>query len=566
MLPITIILTIVLMYFSQMCFSTFNIAYIIIGLLGLLGVVLTIKNRSFELTAGAVSFIVICAFFILIDLGRGFTRWDELSHWGMMLKEMIRLDSFYTVGESYLIPHKDYPPFIQMFELIWCKFSGGYSEAAALVALHVLIVSILVSPLLETFEIKTLKDKFISAVVVTGLFVTIIQAVFELDMFLTIYQDIVLFALWARAMYLVYSRYTFETFGLVEFILLVCSLPMIKQVGIAFCLMVCFYQLVIVLLSGGKGERKRWIMIIAAFILPLVLQKSWSAYVKKQGVVGQFDLSQISISGIRTIFMDQNSLKFQGLKSYIHAIFQKDIFSNIIHFTVFSSILVIAFLLIVLTLIQKKNRNQDELDLASVQRDNIILGIILTLGTAGYICVMMILYLFCFSDSELANLASFDRYFLSYIVGELLLIAMIFVYELNNSKWLRVSSNTLFTLFVLIMLITMQPERLYNMLPKFGNNNEFREQMEYASIIDANTQEGSVVYIIGDYDSGDLYFTQYYSAGRRMFGASDQFITGDAATEEDKERIKSDIEACDYVFEADSKRIYNADEYLDFIR
>ena len=78
---------------------------------------------------------------LIIDYGRHFTHWDELMHWGKMTQEMLRLDKFYTDPASELLVHKYYPPGVPIFEMLWCRMSGGWSEAGQTMSLHFLIFS-----------------------------------------------------------------------------------------------------------------------------------------------------------------------------------------------------------------------------------------------------------------------------------------------------------------------------------------------------------------------------------------------------------------------------------------
>ena len=93
-------------------------------------------------TPGLLIFVTTYVGVYLYDLNRSFTNWDEFSHWGVMIKEMLRLNTFYSVDSSVLAVHKDYPPAIQIIEWLWCRLSGGcYEEAYLYRALHIFILS-----------------------------------------------------------------------------------------------------------------------------------------------------------------------------------------------------------------------------------------------------------------------------------------------------------------------------------------------------------------------------------------------------------------------------------------
>ena len=121
-----------LLFFSQLIFGTFMVGFVIGVICAVAAIPLgVIKRKDFSkfkelyFTSGFVVFLVLYIVVYIYDLNRGFSRWDELSHWGMMVKEMVRLDKFYFAKESNLLVHKDYPPIMGLFETFWLKLCGG---------------------------------------------------------------------------------------------------------------------------------------------------------------------------------------------------------------------------------------------------------------------------------------------------------------------------------------------------------------------------------------------------------------------------------------------------------
>jgi len=76
-------------------------------------------------------FWIFCIFYSIIfilNIQKPFDRWDEYSHWGVMVKEMFRMDKYYYLEECSLMRHKDYPPFTTILEYLWCRLCGNYKE------------------------------------------------------------------------------------------------------------------------------------------------------------------------------------------------------------------------------------------------------------------------------------------------------------------------------------------------------------------------------------------------------------------------------------------------------
>ena len=93
-------------------------------------------------TSGFFAFTALFVFIVLINFRQQFTWWDDFSHWGVMLKSMLRMDQFYNVEPMYV--HANYPPAIQLFLYFWGRLTGGFAEANAFRALQVLSISFFV--------------------------------------------------------------------------------------------------------------------------------------------------------------------------------------------------------------------------------------------------------------------------------------------------------------------------------------------------------------------------------------------------------------------------------------
>lgn len=91
---------------------------------------------------GVFVFTLLYLFYFLADGGKRFIYWDDYSHWGMFVKESLRLDALYA--ESPLpFRHKDYVPAATLVEVIWCRLCGRFSEGNVFRALHVFMFSMM---------------------------------------------------------------------------------------------------------------------------------------------------------------------------------------------------------------------------------------------------------------------------------------------------------------------------------------------------------------------------------------------------------------------------------------
>ena len=185
-MPVTMVVTALVLYISQFVFNTFKVVYVLLAAGCALGVILVFlkkKDKEFigrNLSAGFIAFLAIYLVFAIVDYKRCIIGWDEISHWCKMVKEMLRLDSFYSVAESDVIVHKDYPPLVSIFEMLFCKLMGGYSEAACTLALHIITMTFLIPPLAD--YAKAGKENVLKNIAISGfLLVSFILVIGSLD-------------------------------------------------------------------------------------------------------------------------------------------------------------------------------------------------------------------------------------------------------------------------------------------------------------------------------------------------------------------------------------------------
>ncbi len=151
----------IILFLSQMIFETFKVGLYLIYGLAVIGFGITIykiikRDKNFLkniFSKGFFAFIIIVVLIFIIDYHKHFWEFDEIAHWGEMVREMTRIDKFYSVKESLLVWHKDYPPFLSLFELLWCSVLK-YSEETVSIAFHVYMFGIICPYLVDKINKK----------------------------------------------------------------------------------------------------------------------------------------------------------------------------------------------------------------------------------------------------------------------------------------------------------------------------------------------------------------------------------------------------------------------------
>lgn len=513
-LPITIMLSTFTLYASQLLFKTFKIGFLINILLPVAFLLIFLKKYRIKEIAdfktkffsnGFFLFIIIYICIYFFDLHRVFTKWDEFSHWGVMVKEMYRLDRFYTIKASTLMAHKDYPPIIQLFELFYSKLSGGYKEAYLEMAVHLLNLSLFI-PFISKIKPNNKKKWLLKTIIIiTSIF--LIYLLFDRHNIInTIYVDYTMSIATAYLLAtIIIEKDLFDNFTIINLSIGLCFLLLIKQMSLPLYLMVIFLFTIsviikrkssLVLKTNIKDILKVILLII---IIPIFIMKTWNNYVDQLKIEKQFNLKDIKISELKDISNGKSSKKYQqkSLNNYLKAIRKENMTTSYISTSYLNWAIITLILLYLLWYFNKK-------EFLKHQMSSIIVTI--TIGYIGYFFVMLLMYVFSFDSIEGPNLASFDRYMPTYILICLSLLFMLFISIYSNKKGLLKK-----LVVILIILITIQsPSSIRKCYPRImkAKDNGFKI---LADKIKTKTKNGSKIYIIAEDSVGDYqYYIKYY--------------------------------------------------------
>jgi len=508
-LPLTLFATAFLLFFSQIIFQTFNVGFAIAIIFAVASLVLTfikrkdwVRIKTQYFTSGMIVFLLIYCVVFIYDFSRGFTVWDEFSHWGMMLKEMFRLDKFYYVEESNLMVHKDYPPIMQLFELFWMKICGFYSEALAERAVHTFGLSLCIPFAVDMILANKNKIKTCFTGLVVTIILTCIVLLFDQHGVLqTVYTDYIMAILVAFLVVYVLLSQKIDWFD----IALVGSggafLLLLKQMGLPLYMMVLCI-LVAILISRGelkeKEFKKDWKKIlakVAILLIPFLLWFLWGQLVKN--TVQQFNLSEISIGGfIKALLGEGEAWQRAAIKNFIVALGGENISTSFVEISYMQGVVGFIGLLSLLAWSIKEKK---------IRKEIIIVGVILILGSIGYAFAMMILYATSFGEIEGPALASFDRYMGTYLMALYITLLFMVIYYYHEKRlvlWV--------ILFVSILL--MSPTALRRLYPEVRSSNGVEADYNAAiNTIEEGTEEGSKVFIIAQ-ENGTArhYYLQYF--------------------------------------------------------
>ena len=526
-LPFTLMAATFSVYFSQMFFRTFYAGLFFLTALTILGMFLLILKRkdlsfiSNIFSYGLFTFIAIFFLFFIIDFRRSFSTWDELSHWGVMVKEMLRLDRFYSDAASSLIVHKEYPPFVAVFEMIWCMVSGGYSEAKVTMSLHIFSVVLLISYISDdcsSLKRKEAYKQFIKGLLLALNFVFLILSFDCYNIFNTIYTDLFMPILYVYCIMLIINKTAIQSkFGFLCFCTGMSALILSKQMSISFVMLA--YAFFFISYLGEKSslvlcekiKNRKASNTIAILTIPPALVSFnyylWGNYISSLDISGQFDLNQINIGTIFEILLGGGTdIQHETFEKYFSALFSWDLFDGIFRMTYVSSLFV-ALLMIIVIYYFNKNYCSRKMALE--------ISALFIVGSIGYAFTMFVLYMFCYSDSEMLQLASYARYMDSYIVSEFLILFSWLIYLVRQKRPSYINCKNLLIIFM-VFTVVLSPAKLVCLMPQLIQGEPLHTYREQAEMLQNKTYEEAKILVISNNNVQNIYYLNYYLSNRKM--------------------------------------------------
>lgn len=561
-LPLAMLLTAFIYFFSQAIFKTFQIGFYLNILFAVLFLVLLfiakVKKKDLSdfkkrfISKGFFAFLVIYIGVFLFDLNRNFSMWDEFSHWGEMVKEMLRLDHFYSVSSSTLMAHKDYPPIVSLFELFFCNLSGGYRETYLIRSIHLLSFSLFIPAICE-YDFKFNKVKFcFKTLLMMGIIFLTILLFDQHGIINTIYTDYLMAILVSYSLALILlEKDPLSNFFLFHLSVSCSFLVMTKQMGLPLYAMILFMFLWNVWIKNKSKTKKilhkeKIISMIKVSILlviiPLSLWKGWDIYVNSLNLNAQFKLSDLKLSELSDIMRKTSGEPYQqqAATNYMNAIKNNSMTTSIVSFNYLQCAILVFLLLYLIYLYRKKYFHK---------RQIVFTALTLAFGFIGYAFVMLIMYVFSFGPVEGPNLASFNRYLPTYVLICMLFIIMIWIYMDSKDDKKSTSFKNVILIFCILVFI-QKPNFTTKIMPQWKSSDESIFEYHAKKLME-KTKENSRIFLIAQNSTGEFqFFVKYYMNPRVVNRHHYDFpVTNmDDYKEYFEREIKEDMLDFDYVY------------------
>ena len=515
--PFVIMSMALAVYTSGVLFGSFLPGYLIIGASPFLLVGLIIKDRglsfasfthalrSYCATGGATAYFAFAGLCMVIAHMHGSdpVYWDEFAHWGQMAKELFRLDAFYTIDQTTLLYHNDYPPIIPLWEAICCKIAGKWSGQIMYASLWMLQLSIFL-PFIEKASKNLGKSILDASSIVTCvlLFTLVLTPCFDggqASFWLSIYIDTILGLLFGFGLYLA-VREEKSKFDWIGIGITLCFLVLVKQSSLFF--IGCIFAVLattIVSISPRERRIKDLLSLGIAIAACGIFLFSWKYVLSTStldAVHGQFSVPISALATLPSILMGADpTYRPEVVSRFLEALAYRPIASYLPVPVTYMGATALLVLVTSLCCIWRKASRSQSLCLIGSQ----VLTAIL------YAAFMLIMYMFSFSELDALSLVCYERYMSTVLVGLYAAAFMICIQHAtssdrhsevakHSSSTFRSYRNVSMFILALCLILMISPEAMKQI--RVEKNASAKEFSKDGDLLEERLPEGSSVFII----------------------------------------------------------------------
>lgn len=361
---------------------------------------INIKNTGQVLSYANLYLLVTISLFLLFTYSTYYQTYagvDDYAHWAPISRSLALNDHLVT-KELAIHGHADYPPGLALIHYFYTQFCG-FSNQLILFAQGVLVLSSFSVLFVYLDEIK--KRFSLSVFLLLFLAIGSVAWIF-LEGLHSLWADLPLGVFFGFSLFIYISKDNTKT---VESILkaspLLLFLPLIKQIGILFTFFAVGIIFIDVVFNIKNQIRYQLIVAAAVALGALLLNYVWRSYVDFQGIQGQFHVELTLKDVVNSLFSSGRPIAHSFiLSAFVQWMFYKT------HLATYWFFCATLFMLISVVTDELSKRFR--------------LGILFVNLLIGFFCysfVLLLLYMFSFSEEEGLVLASIGRYISTYILG-----------------------------------------------------------------------------------------------------------------------------------------------------
>lgn len=343
----------------------------------------------------AALFALPSALLLALSWGRISTVWDDLSHWGRAVRDMMAWDKLACIPQA-TTTYKGYPPASSLFEYLFARYAGPAAESAAIFALGILLCACML-PCLRRCSGKGWWLGFFAWLPLFGF-----AAVFFEKAYRMLYVDLLLGLLFADLLFHALREKVPTRFDWAYILLESAVLCLTKETGIALCGFAAAMMLANAAFCGPKrgepGRKQQLLLGPAALLAGFLAKQSWTVYRNFFRTGDAWDTSAVTLPALQKLLAGQLAdYQRECIAAFRHYLFTSKRYA-----------LWIAGFLLLLAVWGLWTRRKKAAAAAAAG---------LLLSFAAFALSLLVLYLFTFTPEEAAACASMNRYLYNHLLG-----------------------------------------------------------------------------------------------------------------------------------------------------
>jgi hypothetical protein len=465
------------------------------------------KQRPVITIVGLVCCLPFVMLFFSISSNFKFTIWDEFSFWASSTKIIYTTNALFDQNSPIFF--KTYPPIQQLFHYYTLRFVG-WSEKTVLYAQGFWLLSGLLC--IAGSLVKKRAYACLAFIASCSL------PIYFGYSYASIYSDALLGVTFAACLSLAISAtLPFSYWRLIAFSICAAALVLIKEIAIVLVAIASAVLLLRLFLFNSSDSLSKVAptktvsrvkvclgIALAVSVAIIGTLKSWAWYVRQIDSTRQLSLPSMS---------DLSQAAWQSRISQTASEFWTRLFkegylqTSDFFATVRPSIVWMIAILCALSVayLFRSDRTQ--------RRSDGLIALTIFMGAVGYAAILFATYLFIFTEYEGVRLASFERYFSTYLLAWALVLFACWTNAISmiGSPVLRRSVAAL----GLLLILVASPRQFYleaRSIRSEGPNQQLRESIEhFAEQVKRHMSPGEKVYFIAQNTNGFERVMFYYA-------------------------------------------------------
>ena len=389
---------------------------------------------------GIIVFLCFTVIGIIVSLHLRVTNWDDLHYWAIFPRDMFVINGVPTGGMSSTL-YQDYFPVVQYLYYLVFKIIGRFSEPA-MFAVNYFLLLLGLMPFFRKAENK--KDYFLS--VFTGI---ILPSVCSYQLYYCLGVDIIMTFFFGQALIYIFDKKR-DLFYYIKFAAATTILTMSKTTGLIFAAIAIGIFAVV----NFKLKLMPIVMIFLTGISNLAFYFSWKRFCYIKGNTTY--LSNVLNSNIE----DRSGFRLPEYASKTFGLFVKAFFTEHLNGSLLgltpAVMLIISLFIIIAVLRGQKEKLRPGLELA-----------VMLCGMAGYLAVILYIYLFVFDKWEALSLSSYERYIATFFGG--ILCVTLYYYIRNYQCKKKLIKPAL----AIVLFLTVNFRFMYNAWTPWGFDSNY---------------------------------------------------------------------------------------------